>query len=149
MTSKTTVITTTELLDCSTALSANRSSILKADRPLSHRGVSNCAGLPQLVLKKTTCDSLSMTTKNRDDDTTPEGDDDDDFEAVHDAKYAPVFVDNDDATRGGGKNHHHHPILLGEGNFGQARLMMNKSTGEKVAIKYIPRGKHLDENVVR
>jgi len=28
-------------------------------------------------------------------------------------------------------------------------LMMNKSTGEKVAIKYIPRGKHLDENVVR
>ena len=96
-----------------------------------------------------------MTTKNRDDDTTPEGDDDD-FE-VHDAKYAPVFVssssnnnkDNDDATRGGGKNHHHHPILLGEGNFGQARLMMNKSTGEKVAIKYIPRGKHLDENVVR
>ena len=87
-----------------------------------------------------------MTTKNRDDDTTPEGDDDD-FEA-HDAKYAPVFVDNDDATRGGGKNHHH-PILLGEGNFGQARLMMNKSTGEKVAIKYIPRGKHLDENVVR
>ena len=92
--------------------------------------------------------SLSMTTKNRDDDTTPEGDDDD-FEAVHDAKYAPVFVDNDDATRGGGKNHHHHPILLGEGNFGQARLMMNKSTGEKVAIKYIPRGKHLDENVVR
>ena len=89
-------------------------------------------------------------TKNRDDDTT-EGDDD--FE-VHDAKYAPVFVsssnnnkDNDDATRGG-KNHHH-PILLGEGNFGQARLMMNKSTGEKVAIKYIPRGKHLDENVVR
>ena len=95
-----------------------------------------------------------MTTKNRDDDTTPEGDDDD-FE-VHDAKYAPVFVssssssnnnkDNDE-TRGG-KNHHH-PILLGEGNFGQARLMMNKSTGEKVAIKYIPRGKHLDENVVR
>ena len=85
--------------------------------------------------------SLSMT-KNRDDET-----EDDDFE-VHDAKYAPVFVDNDDATRGGGKNHHH-PILLGEGNFGQARLMMNKSTGEKVAIKYIPRGKHLDENVVR
>ena len=89
-------------------------------------------------------------TKNRDDDTT-EGDDD--FE-VYGAKYAPVFVssssssnnkDNDD-TRGG-KNHH--PILLGEGNFGQARLMMNKSTGEKVAIKYIPRGKHLDENVVR
>ena len=40
LTSKTTVITTTELLDCSTALSANRSSILKADRPLSHRGVS-------------------------------------------------------------------------------------------------------------
>ena len=89
-------------------------------------------------------------TKNRDDDTTEVHDD---FE-VHDAKYAPVFVssssssnnkDNDD-TRGG-KNHH--PILLGEGNFGQARLMMNKSTGEKVAIKYIPRGKHLDENVVR
>ena len=79
-------------------------------------------------------------TKNRDDDTT----EDDDFEE-HDAKYAPVF---DDTTRGG---HHqnNHPILLGEGNFGQARLMMNKSTGEKVAIKYIPRGKHLDENVVR
>ena len=85
---------------------------------------------------------------NRDDDNT-EGDD---FEE-HDAKYAPVFIsssssnnkDNDD-TRGG-KNQN--PILLGEGNFGQARLMMNKSTGEKVAIKYIPRGKHLDENVVR
>ena len=96
--------------------------------------------------KKTT---LSMT-KNRDDDV------EDDFEA-HDAKYAPVFCvsssssnnnnkDNDE-TRGGGKNQN--PILLGEGNFGQARLMMNKSTGEKVAIKYIPRGKHLDENVVR
>ena len=81
-----------------------------------------------------------MTTKNRDDDTTPEGDDDD-FEVVHDAKYAPVFVSSSSSS--------HHPILLGEGNFGQARLMMNKSTGEKVAIKYIPRGKHLDENVVR
>jgi hypothetical protein len=90
-------------------------------------------------------------TKNRDDDV------EDDFEA-HDAKYAPVFCvsssssnnnnkDNDE-TRGGGKNNQN-PILLGEGNFGQARLMMNKSTGEKVAIKYIPRGKHLDENVVR
>jgi len=86
-------------------------------------------------------------TKNRDDET-----EDDDFE-VHDAKYAPVFFvssssNNKDDDKRGGKNHHH-PILLGEGNFGQARLMMNKSTGEKVAIKYIPRGKHLDENVVR
>ena len=102
--------------------------------------------VPHLLLKEDDF-SLSMT-KNRDDET-----EDDDFE-VHDAKYAPVFVssssssnnkDNDE-TRGGKNNH---PILLGEGNFGQARLMMNKSTGEKVAIKYIPRGKHLDENVVR
>ena len=62
-------------------------------------------------------------------------------EEEHDAKYAPVFVSSSSSS--------HHPILLGEGNFGQARLMMNKSTGEKVAIKYIPRGKHLDENVVR
>lgn len=80
---------------------------------------------------------------NRDDDTTENTEE-------HDAKYAPIF-DDTTTTRGGGGHHHqnNHPILLGEGNFGQARLMMNKSTGEKVAIKYIPRGKHLDENVVR
>ena len=78
---------------------------------------------------------------NRDDDT-PENTEE------HDAKYAPVF-DDTTTKEGGHHQNNHHPILLGEGNFGQARLMMNKSTGEKVAIKYIPRGKHLDENVVR
>ena len=78
---------------------------------------------------------------NRDDDT-PENTEE------HDAKYAPVF-DDTITKEGGHHQNNHHPILLGEGNFGQARLMMNKSTGEKVAIKYIPRGKHLDENVVR
>ena len=79
---------------------------------------------------------------NRDDDTTENTEE-------HDAKYAPVFDDTTTTKEGGHHQNNHHPILLGEGNFGQARLMMNKSTGEKVAIKYIPRGKHLDENVVR
>ena len=59
----------------------------------------------------------------------------DDFdETLHDSKYAPIP---------------NVPHVLGEGNFGQARLMREKKTGRKVAIKYIPRGKKLDENVVR
>jgi len=53
---------------------------------------------------------------------------------LHDSKYAPIP---------------NVPHVLGEGNFGQARLMREKKTGRKVAIKYIPRGKKLDENVVR
>jgi hypothetical protein len=58
-----------------------------------------------------------------------------DDETLHDSKYAPI------------PNVPHN--ILGEGNFGQARLMREKKTGRKVAIKYIPRGKKLDENVVR
>ena len=54
-------------------------------------------------------------------------------ETMHDKKYHPVL---------------NHPPL-GTGNFGQARLMFETKTGKKVAIKYIPRGKKLDENVVR
>ena len=54
-------------------------------------------------------------------------------ETLHDKKYHPVL---------------NHPPL-GTGNFGQARLMFETKTGKKVAIKYIPRGKKLDENVVR
>jgi len=81
---------------------------------------------------------MMMTmTRTNDDDTNNDTDNNADFEE-HDAKYAPVVSKKDDKI-----------ILLGEGNFGQARLMTNKCTGEKVAIKYIPRGKHLDENVVR
>ncbi|KAJ4733911.1 Serine/threonine-protein kinase [Rhynchospora pubera] len=38
---------------------------------------------------------------------------------------------------------------LGAGNFGVARLMRNKETKELVAMKYIPRGKKIDENVAR
>ncbi|PKU84352.1 Serine/threonine-protein kinase SAPK7 [Dendrobium catenatum] len=38
---------------------------------------------------------------------------------------------------------------LGCGNFGVARLMRNKETKELVAMKYIPRGKKIDENVAR
>ncbi|KAH0460485.1 hypothetical protein IEQ34_011148 [Dendrobium chrysotoxum] len=38
---------------------------------------------------------------------------------------------------------------LGFGNFGVARLMRNKETKELVAMKYIPRGKKIDENVAR
>jgi len=55
-------------------------------------------------------------------------------ETLHDSKYAPIP---------------NVPHILGEGNFGQARLMREKKTGKSVAIKYIPRGKKLDENVVR
>ena len=54
-------------------------------------------------------------------------------ETLHDKKYHPVL---------------NHPPL-GTGNFGQARLMFETKTGKKVAIKYIPRGKKLDENVLR
>ncbi|XP_026425485.1 serine/threonine-protein kinase SAPK3-like [Papaver somniferum] len=38
---------------------------------------------------------------------------------------------------------------LGSGNFGVARLVRDKKTKELVAVKYIPRGKKIDENVQR
>jgi len=38
---------------------------------------------------------------------------------------------------------------IGSGNFGVARLMRNKETRELVAMKYIPRGLKIDENVAR
>ncbi|WOL11162.1 serine/threonine-protein kinase SAPK7-like isoform X2 [Canna indica] len=38
---------------------------------------------------------------------------------------------------------------LGSGNFGVARLMRNKETGELVAMKYILRGPKINENVAR
>ena len=41
------------------------------------------------------------------------------------------------------------PRVLGCGNFGTAKLMRRKATGELVAIKYIERGVKIDENVKR
>jgi len=38
---------------------------------------------------------------------------------------------------------------LGAGNFGVARLVRDKQTKELVAVKYIERGKKIDENVQR
>ncbi|CAA6660595.1 unnamed protein product [Spirodela intermedia] len=38
---------------------------------------------------------------------------------------------------------------IGSGNFGVARLMRNKETKEQVAMKYIERGRKIDENVAR
>ncbi|KAG0525830.1 hypothetical protein BDA96_06G091200 [Sorghum bicolor] len=38
---------------------------------------------------------------------------------------------------------------IGAGNFGVARLMRNRETKELVAMKYIPRGQKIDENVAR
>ncbi|CAD5195962.1 serine/threonine-protein kinase SAPK7 [Musa acuminata AAA Group] len=38
---------------------------------------------------------------------------------------------------------------LGAGNFGVARLLRHKDTKELVAMKYIPRGQKIDENVAR
>ncbi|URE07603.1 serine threonine-protein kinase [Musa troglodytarum] len=38
---------------------------------------------------------------------------------------------------------------LGAGNFGVARLVKDKNTGELVAVKYIERGKKIDEHVLR
>ncbi|CAL9205710.1 unnamed protein product [Musa hybrid cultivar] len=38
---------------------------------------------------------------------------------------------------------------LGAGNFGVARLLRHKETKELVAMKYIPRGQKIDENVAR
>ncbi|XAR56332.1 Non-specific serine/threonine protein kinase [Bertholletia excelsa] len=38
---------------------------------------------------------------------------------------------------------------IGSGNFGVARLMRNKETKELVAMKYIDRGRKIDENVAR
>ncbi|XP_044462089.1 serine/threonine-protein kinase SRK2A-like isoform X2 [Mangifera indica] len=38
---------------------------------------------------------------------------------------------------------------IGSGNFGVARLMRNKNTKELVAMKYIERGRKIDENVAR
>jgi serine/threonine-protein kinase SRK2 len=41
------------------------------------------------------------------------------------------------------------PRVLGNGNFGTAKLMRSARTGELVAIKYIERGAKIDENVKR
>ncbi|GJM95310.1 hypothetical protein PR202_ga12027 [Eleusine coracana subsp. coracana] len=38
---------------------------------------------------------------------------------------------------------------IGSGNFGVARLMRNRASGELVAVKYIDRGEKIDENVQR
>ncbi|KAJ6830176.1 uncharacterized protein M6B38_355180 [Iris pallida] len=38
---------------------------------------------------------------------------------------------------------------IGSGNFGVARLMRHKETKELVAMKYLPRGQKIDENVAR
>lgn len=38
---------------------------------------------------------------------------------------------------------------IGSANFGKARLMRNKKTKELVVIKYIERGRKIDENVAR
>ncbi|CAK9173323.1 unnamed protein product [Ilex paraguariensis] len=38
---------------------------------------------------------------------------------------------------------------IGAGNFGVARLVKNKKTNELLAVKYIERGKKIDENVLR
>ncbi|URE42927.1 serine threonine-protein kinase [Musa troglodytarum] len=38
---------------------------------------------------------------------------------------------------------------IGSGNFGVARLMRDMVTGELVAMKYIPRGQKINENVAR
>ncbi|KAF7851113.1 hypothetical protein BT93_L4426 [Corymbia citriodora subsp. variegata] len=38
---------------------------------------------------------------------------------------------------------------IGSGNFGVARLMRDKETKELVAMKYIERGRKIDENVAR
>ncbi|KAJ1266065.1 hypothetical protein BS78_08G122500 [Paspalum vaginatum] len=38
---------------------------------------------------------------------------------------------------------------IGSGNFGVARLMRSRATGNLVAVKYIPRGEKVDENVQR
>ena len=40
-------------------------------------------------------------------------------------------------------------VVLGCGNFGTAKLMRRRATGELVAIKYIERGGRIDENVKR
>ncbi|GAB4817582.1 hypothetical protein N2152v2_004628 [Parachlorella kessleri] len=38
---------------------------------------------------------------------------------------------------------------IGSGNFGVAKLMRDKRTGELVAVKFIPRGEKIDKNVER
>lgn len=48
----------------------------------------------------------------------------------------------------------HHPKYefvreIGSGNFGVAKLCRDRTTGELVAIKYIPRGEKIDKNVER
>ena len=75
---------------------------------------------------------------------------------MHDKKYHPVLSASLNTHIKMDETMHdkkYHPVLnhppLGTGNFGQARLMFETKTGKKVAIKYIPRGKKLDENVVR
>ena len=50
----------------------------------------------------------------------------------HDAKYEPA----DSKT-------------LGQGNFGTAKLMRHKASGQLLAIKYIERGDKIDDNVKR
>ena len=51
---------------------------------------------------------------------------------AHDAKYEPVDVKT-----------------LGQGNFGTAKLMRHRASGQLFAIKYIERGDKIDENVKR
>ena len=50
----------------------------------------------------------------------------------HDAKYEPAD-----------------PKTLGQGNFGTAKLMRHKASGQLLAIKYIERGDKIDDNVKR
>ena len=50
----------------------------------------------------------------------------------HDLKYEPA----DSKT-------------LGQGNFGTAKLMRHKASGQLLAIKYIERGDKIDDNVKR
>ena len=51
---------------------------------------------------------------------------------AHDAKYEPLDVKT-----------------LGQGNFGTAKLMRHRASGQLFAIKYIERGEKIDENVKR
>ncbi|KAG9452539.1 hypothetical protein H6P81_005443 [Aristolochia fimbriata] len=54
------------------------------------------------------------------------------------------------SSLGGGMEERYEPLKeLGSGNFGVARLVRDKKTKELVAVKYIERGKKIDENVQR
>lgn len=46
-------------------------------------------------------------------------------------------------------NKYEHIRDLGSGNFGTARLMRNRQTGELVAVKFLERGERIDKNVER